>query len=154
HTPNPDTTTVDESAQAQITVQLPVTLQKDVIATSIAETQTSQFVPTNPDVAIGEVVTYRVAAQLSEGTQHVLITDTLPAGVVFVDARSSLPGFTPNITVSGNAITADFGTVVNAGNNVVEPFNLGLDIDVRVVDVATNVAGVVLTNQSSVTTTS
>ncbi len=137
-------------AQANVTVDMPVTLQKSVTASSIPETQSSQFDPTRPDVAVGELITYRVAAALSEGTQHVVITDTLPDGVVPLAVRSSLPGFSPVITISGQTITADFGVIINPGNNIAEPFNLGIDIDAQVLDVPTNVTGVVLTNAGHV----
>lgn len=152
--PNPDSVVYDVADTAEVRVDMPVTLTKTVIASSIDQTQTSQINPANPDAAIGEIMTYRVAAALSEGTQRVVITDTLPVGVTIVAVRSSLPGFSPVITISGNTITADFGIVVNTGNNVAEAINLGIDIDVRVDDVATNVAGTVLTNTSDITISS
>ena len=152
--PNLDSVPTNLTAQALINVDMPVTLQKSVIASSIPETQSEQFDPTRPDAAIGEVVTYRVAAALSEGTQNVVITDTLPAGVLFLGARSSTPGFSPTFTLVGQTLTANFGTVVNIGNNVDEPFNLGIDIDVRILDVPTNVAGTVLPNAADVTISS
>ncbi|HEX2891099.1 isopeptide-forming domain-containing fimbrial protein [Vineibacter terrae] len=147
---NLDTQVPVVRAQAAVTVDMPVTLQKSIIASSIPETQASQFDPTRPDVAVGEFITYRIAAALSEGTQHVVITDTLPDGVVPLTVRSSLPGFSPVITISGQTITADFGVIVNPGNNVAEAFNIGIDVDARVLDVTTNVAGAVLTNAGHV----
>ncbi|WP_131857226.1 DUF11 domain-containing protein [Bosea sp. BK604] len=154
--PNPDSLVFDASDDASLTVDMPVALTKSVVASSIDQTQASQFNPANPDAAVGEVVTYRVAATLSEGTQRVIVSDTLPLGVSIVAVRSSLPGFTPIISISpdGRTITADFGIVVNPGNNILEPFNLGIDIDVLVQDVPGNVAGTVLDNASGVTISS
>ena len=157
---NPDTVTFDETAQATVAVDMPVTIDKTLTASSIPQTETSQFDPINPDVAIAEVATYRLTAVLSEGTQNVVITDTLPVGVEFVTFRPLAVGPAPvSVTVSGSPLTGqtlaiDFGPVVNPGNNIDEPFNLGVDVDLRILDVPTNVAGTVLPDTAVVTASS
>ena len=105
-----------------VTVVMPVTLDKSIIATSLPETGTPGARPCRPRV--GETITYRLAATLSEGTQTLVIRDSLPAGLEVLSAslvtrrRAASRRARPTITIAGQDVTFDFGTVVNTGNNI------------------------------------
>lgn len=54
---------------------------KSVFATDLADTTAAKFNPANPDLAIGETVTYRISVPIPEGVAtNFKITDTLPNG--------------------------------------------------------------------------
>lgn len=96
---------------------------------------TNQTFTTDNNVAIGEIVTYRVTVTIPEGTtSDVIITDTLPAGMAFVDclAVSASAGVTssigawanacndntnPVITNDGTISTWSLGTITNNNND-------------------------------------
>jgi uncharacterized repeat protein (TIGR01451 family)/fimbrial isopeptide formation D2 family protein len=64
-----------------------VSARKSVVATSEAHTSGN-------DVAIGEIVRYRLVMQLSETTvQHLQLRDTLPAGLRFLDDGTARAAF-------------------------------------------------------------
>ncbi len=139
------------SDDASVKVVMPVTLEKAIVATSLPGTADSS-------VGIGETVTYRLTATLSEGTQTLVIADTLPAGleVVSTSVASVGAGVTagaPTTTVTGQGVRFDFGTVVNTGNNILGDGTVAVDIVARVRDVAGNASGTVLTNAGTVTIT-
>ncbi len=99
-----------------------LSLDKQIVATSLPETGSQYFDPTLPDLAAGETVTYRLTATLSEGTQRLVITDTLPPGLVAESARlvslgTGIAAGPPSITILGGRVAFDFGTVVNTGDN-------------------------------------
>jgi fimbrial isopeptide formation D2 family protein/uncharacterized repeat protein (TIGR01451 family) len=143
-----------------VTVVMPVTLDKQIVATSLPETGSGAFDPANPDLAIGETITYQLTATLSEGTQTLVIEDLLPAGLVFDSGRvvsvgaGLPPGLTATPAVAGQRVTFDFGTVVNTGNNVAGDGTVVVEIIARVANVPGNVAGTVLTNAGTVTVAS
>eukprot|EP01037_Dinobryon_pediforme_P002013 gene2015-2051_t len=71
----------------------------------------------------GETVTYNLTATLGHGTQHLVLTDSLPAGLTAVSAQVISEGqvittvpLNTIVTPSGNSFTADFGTLVTPGN--------------------------------------
>jgi large repetitive protein len=149
----PTTETYAGSDDASVTVVMPVLLAKEIVATSLPETGGGQFDPSLVDLAVGESVTYRLTATLSEGTQSLVIEDTLPDGLEFVSASVVAvgAGLAPALlgtaaAVSGQVVRFDFGTVVNAGNNVAGDGTVAVEIVARVRDVAGNVAGTTLTN--------
>lgn len=148
------------TTSAAVTVLMPVTLTKTILATSPA-LGSGAFDPANPDLAIGGTVTYRLTAELSEGTQRLVITDTLPDGLVFVDGRvvsvgaglpAGLAGTTPS--VGGQVVRFDFGVVANAGNNDPGDGTVVVEVIARVADVASNQAGTVLANAGTATVSS
>ena len=53
-------------------------IDKSVVASSLAQTGTSQFNPLLTDLAIGETVTFEVVVTLQEGQAPIVITDNLP----------------------------------------------------------------------------
>ncbi|MDT8333626.1 SdrD B-like domain-containing protein [Roseomonas gilardii] len=106
------------------TVVLSPTLAKTVAATSDAGTGSSYFNAALPDLAIGETVTFRLLATLGEGTQRVVLSDTLPVGMMLLGASlesvgANLRGLaTPVATTSGQVTRLDFGTVTNLSDNL------------------------------------
>jgi len=147
-------------AGARVTVLMPVALEKEIAATA-PSLGSGAFDPANPDVAIGGTITYRLTATLSEGTQRLVIADTLPAGLVFESGRvlsvgaglpPSLLGTTP--TAAGQAVAFDFGVVVNTGNNEAGDGRVVVEVVARVADVPGNAAGTVLANAGTATVTS
>jgi fimbrial isopeptide formation D2 family protein/uncharacterized repeat protein (TIGR01451 family) len=146
--------TVAGDAVAPVQVVLPIAFAKTIVATSLPETGTGFFDPTRPDLAVGETVTYQLAATLGEGTQRVVLQDVLPAGLVFVSGRvlpldPTISGALPaSPVVSGQTVTFDFGNaVVNAGDNDPTTGIIRVEITARVLPGTT--AGTVLTNAGS-----
>jgi uncharacterized repeat protein (TIGR01451 family) len=103
-------------------------------------------------MAVGETVTYRLVATLSEGTQTLVIRDALPPGLVAESARlvslgDGVSAAPPTILLLPGSVTFDFGTVVNSG-----AVAGGDTVEVEIVarrDV-TQPAGAVLTNAADV----
>jgi fimbrial isopeptide formation D2 family protein/uncharacterized repeat protein (TIGR01451 family) len=146
------------SDNAEIGVRMPVALEKTIVATSLAESGTGQFDPALVDLAIGETLTYRLVATLSEGTQSLLIADSLPNGLEFLSASVTAvgAGLSPALlgvanTGTGQGVLFDFGTVVNAGNILAGDGTVTIEVLARVRDVPGNIAGTTLTNAGSVT---
>lgn len=138
-------------AEASIQGEINLLLSKRIVATSLPETGSGMFDPDLPDLAAGETATYWLTATLGEGTQRLLIRDSLPAGLVPETARlvsvgAGISASPPIITISGSDVTFDFGTVMNSGNNTV-----GNAVVVEIVARlgAGPVAGTVLTNAGS-----
>ena len=133
----------------------------------------------NPNVTIGEELTYDVGVRLAEGTiEGLVITDVLPAGLAYVPGSVELlttagSGTAPNtltadfngnlppFVVSGGAGDGDDVVVTFPGTTTVAPDNdpannaMGVRLRALVLDVPTN-AGVppdqtVLANQATVT---
>ncbi len=140
------------SSTVSIPVIGPVDIDKSILLTSVNA-------DTNPNVVIGEVVTYQIVARLPNGTIDLSVTDLLPSGLQYVAGSASFvsafgstvapPGF--GIVVSGQQLTFNFGTLVNP------PIVGGDDrvivtLQALVVDTPLNVQGTNLTNPVSATT--
>lgn len=106
-------------------VATPPLLDKSIIATSIAETGDGEYDPGQPDVVIGETITYQLVITLPEiAMDDVTLTDTLEAGLVFVSADivsvgGEITGVTDTdeatvISDAGQVITFAFGPLDNA----------------------------------------
>ena len=95
---NPVVSPDDYTTTANATVTVTnVSVQKSVVATSEAHT-------TGNNVAIGEIVRYRLVMQLPEATvEHLQLRDTLPAGLRFLDDGSARAAFVGNGGVSSAA---------------------------------------------------
>lgn len=106
----------------------------------------------DPNVTIGEVITYRLTITLPEGTAPTLVvTDTLPAGLryvsgsVAVDAAGFGGTFTDNPpTVTGGsgdgvAVAFDFGETIVTGDNNLANNSFSLTLRALVLDVPSNV---------------
>jgi len=115
-----------------------VAVTKAVIATSEAETGSSEFRPGVPDLVIGESATFEINVTIPEGsTPQVVITDTVPfsngvmrvdsASVVSVGANLSpvVPSPVPAISDTqmadgiNDTVSFDFGQVDNTPDNAV-----------------------------------
>src|SRR5262249_40495571 len=123
-------------------------------------TDSDQFDPDLVDLAIGESVTYRLTITVPEGTSSLLLSDLLPTvnqgTVVFTSAQvvsigsnisgSALVPGSPGV-VAGSTVTFDFGTVVNAPDNVNnDKDQIVVDLVGQVTDLPENVAGAKLNN--------
>lgn len=106
-------------------VATPPLLDKTITATSIAETGDDEHDPDQPDLVIGETITYQLVITLPEiAMDGVTLTDTLDTGLVFVSADivsvgSEITGVTDTdeatvISDSGQVITFAFGDLDNA----------------------------------------
>jgi fimbrial isopeptide formation D2 family protein/uncharacterized repeat protein (TIGR01451 family) len=143
------------------TVALAPTINKSVIATGDNNTGSAFGNAANPDAAPGESVLYRLSVTVGEGTQRLVVTDSLPSGLIFESASvesigslisgSSLAVGAAATSVLGGAYTFDFGTIVNAGNNVTDANDtVTILVNARVATTAT--AGTTLTNTGRVET--
>jgi large repetitive protein len=118
--------------EAEVTIAQP-TIDKTIIDTNQTHT-------VDPDVAIGEIITYQVVVTVPEGTTNsAVLVDVLDSGLAFVDIVSITAspdvstdvggGFgavATNVAVAnvdggvvndGRQITLDFGTITNANTN-------------------------------------
>ncbi len=127
------------------TVANQATVTKAFLASSAAHTS-------GQNVTIGEIVTYRVAVTLGEGTlPSLVLTDTVPTGMAYVGGTAvidstgfggSLPA--PSITPAGNGtsgqkVVVTFGQVVVTGDNNLSNNSFTVDLQLRVLDVPANV---------------
>ncbi len=142
----------------------PATTTMRAVGASKAVTGTSEPSTTDPNVAIGEIVSYRLTVTVPEGTTGpATITDTLPSGLAFIDctaiARSStdltttLPGgfsdacnpatnptVSPASGSSGGAVMVfTLGTITNANRDNATAETLTIDYRVVVTNISTNV---------------
>lgn len=109
------------------TVLLAPTIDKSVIASGDANTGSGFVNAANPDAAPGETVTYRLTVTVGEGTQRLVVSDTLPPGLLFESASVESIGGTisgsalsigaAQTSLTGGAYSFDFGTITNAGDN-------------------------------------
>ena len=142
------------TASATVTTAFP-TVVKSLVATD-------QTFTSGSNLAIGEQGTYDITLTLPEGqTTNLDLSDVLPTGLGLVsasvlsvgaDLSGSLIGAAP--TISGNALSIDFGNVLDTPTGV---SNAGDQIVVQVVGVAEANAGLTagktLTNTVDVTET-
>lgn len=157
------------TAQAPITVT-PVTLGKVVHSTSLGYTGDGQVRAGAPDLAIGEVATFRITATIPEGTApQVLITDTVPytngrmevlSGSVVSTGSGmtiAIPSPVPAISDAqlgdgiNDTISFNFGAVTNPiGNNTPTPQTIVVEVAARLLDHPDNATGDQLTNTATV----
>lgn len=119
---------------------------------------------------IGDLLTYNLVVTLPEGvTQALVVTDDIPAGLqvesyqmitsaaasgglLAADYNGTLP--VPTVTQAGGSggdITFNFGDTPTTADNVANNNAFLIQITARVLNVAGNVDGVVLTNTATVT---
>ena len=147
-----------DSDDALITTAGNVTFEKDIVDTSSPGTAGSE-------VAIGEVITYRLRAVVDEGTTTLSIVDQLPVGVggavlqvvsanvvsVGSSITTQFPGM-PTISSGSDRVEFDFGTITNAGDNVLDGGDeIIVEVQAVVLDVAENTSGDTLTNEATLT---
>ncbi|WP_459942494.1 isopeptide-forming domain-containing fimbrial protein, partial [Deferrisoma palaeochoriense] len=127
-------------------------------ATAVAVTRvTDTYGPTDEDVRIGDVITYRIDVTLQEGTtREVTVTDDLPAGLALVRTvsvggdpaapysaasplsytdipASATPDGAGLIGVSGATLTWTLGHITNTDTDNASPETLSIVYEVRVV---------------------
>lgn len=147
-------------------VALPPLLDKTILSTSLAATGDGEHDPDNPDVNIGEEITYQLVITLPEvPMDDVTLTDTLPTGLSFVSADiisvgSEITGVTAGdeatvVSTAGSDVILRFGAldnaysdgVINAADQIV------VEVTVRVDDLPSVNDGDVLTNNASLVVT-
>ncbi|MAU10680.1 MAG: hypothetical protein CL607_12720 [Anaerolineaceae bacterium] len=153
-------TTVDDrtkstnSDDAEFTTPGPQ-LVKRIVSTSLADT--TDGLDLDPDVAIGEIVTFELEATMAEGTSNnVSLVDTLPATFTVVDSEvyaigSNISGSSLTVgtagTVAGNQVTFNFGNIVNMPDGVTTAADrIVVRIDARLTDDPSNADGQTKTN--------
>jgi len=147
-------------------VALPPLLDKSILATSLNETGDDEHDPDNPDVNIGEEITYELVITLPEiPMDDVTLTDTLPTGLSFVSADivavgSEITGVTINdeatvVSTSGSDVILSFGPLDNAySDSAIDGADqIVVEVTVRVDDLPTVNDGDVLTNNASLVVT-
>lgn len=132
-------------------------ITKTIVATGDASTGSAAFTAL-PDLAIGETVTFRLLATLGEGTQRVVLSDTLPAGMTLLGVAldgvgANISGLTlPTASTTGQVTRLDFGTVTNLGDNLRDANDqFAVLVTARVTGPAL-AAGTVLTNTAQLET--
>lgn len=128
-------------------------LTKEVFTTSVDETA-------GTDVGIGELITYRLTIDLPQGTSDLVLEDVLPAGLVYVsstvvdiddDISTTGLGEGDEGVNSGQTTTFDFGEMVSAPTLTTGDDQIIVEIVARIDDVMANAAGVMLTNDATLT---
>ena len=164
-----ETRRLTASGTTEVTVLAP-TLVKVATVSNVLDTDTSQFDPALPDLAIGETITYEITIVVVEGTvMNSIVTDLMPAlppGAGFIEAigasvsavggniSTSLPG-TPVLddfqVIDGldDRVIFDFGTITNIPDGVSdENDRIVMQVVGRVADVADNSNGDLLVNNA------
>ena len=163
--PNHVDDAVDWSDEAEVTIAAP-TMAKALVGTGIVTATNS-----SAEAVIGEIATYRLTVTVAEGTTPGLkITDTVDAGLAFVDCTSiaasaglstDLSGSfaaacndptNPLVAAPGQVLTFDLGTVTNPDDDT--PANdddetITIEYTVVVLNVAGNQAGTTLANSAA-----
>eukprot|EP01037_Dinobryon_pediforme_P018860 gene18860-19184_t len=104
----------------------------------------------------GETITFELDATLGKGTQHLVLTDSLPTGLTAISATVTAEGqvitsvpLNTTISPTGNSFTGDFGIVTTPGNST--------DAVIKVLVTAkvdtTVPSGTTLTNTATLTST-
>jgi large repetitive protein len=144
---------------AQVNILSNVTIAKSIVNTSVGN-------DTSANVVIGELVTYRIRMSLSEGTTNSLIIrdfgEIAPQFLQIVSASIISLGNGSNITTSlsgapvvnsvNGTVVFDFGSVTNAGNNIITGDDDTIIVEVRalVADLPANARNTVITNDARV----
>ncbi|GJL80448.1 MAG: hypothetical protein DHS20C01_00820 [marine bacterium B5-7] len=111
--PNDYVSTADDSVTVDTVVPV-----KTIVATSEAHTATGEHDTNDADVAVGEVVRYRLWVQVPEGTtEDLVIRDNLPDGLQFLnDDTSTVALLSDSATGLTSSLLSGSGLNV-AGNN-------------------------------------
>jgi fimbrial isopeptide formation D2 family protein/uncharacterized repeat protein (TIGR01451 family) len=147
-------------------VATPPLLDKSIIATSLTQTGDGEYDPDQPDVNIGETITYQLVITLPEiAMDDVTLVDSLDTGLSFVSADivsvgSEITGVTDAdeatvVGVAGQDITFSFGPLDNAfSDGVVDAADrIVIEIVARVEDLPSVNDGDDLDNEASLVVT-
>ncbi len=106
----------DYSASGSVTVNVPLSTSKSLVATSEASTS-------NRDVTIGEIVRYRLATRLPEGTAPGFqVIDELPTGLQFLDDGSARFAFVSNEGGIESSSLGDAAVQIGNSGNITPTF--------------------------------
>ncbi|MCP9823492.1 VCBS domain-containing protein [Cyanobium sp. L1E-Cus] len=130
------------------------TVSKSVVSTSEASTSGS-------NVAIGEIVRYRLQVTVPEGNlANFKLVDSLPTGVSFLgDGSASTPIFSSGVsgslrpatpTINGSTLTWDFGTLTNSDRNNAVDDSIAIEFNALVTNISGNSNGTTRTNTATV----
>jgi fimbrial isopeptide formation D2 family protein/uncharacterized repeat protein (TIGR01451 family) len=144
---------------------LPFAPGKSVISTNQLHTD-------DLDVAIGEIVTYRIALQVPQGTSsNVTLIDSLDPGLAIVDLPTladhlTITASSSHVTTSigdfdtvvanalvspnGGSLTLDFGNVINDNEDPAEIETIEITYSVVVLNTSTNLRGVGRNNSATI----
>ncbi len=150
----PGTTTLIDNAT--------VALRGASVSKSIVSTSESSTTGTN--VAIGEIVRYRVQVTVPEGNlANFRLVDSLPAGITFLgDGTATAPIFSSGVagslspatpTVSGSTLSWDFGTLTNSDRDNTVDDTVAVEFNALVANISGNSNGVTRTNTATVSYT-
>lgn len=157
-TTQPPSRVGSDSSTAELQTINSTTIIKEVVATSLDDTGDGEYAVDQFDLAIGETVEYVIAAYFDAGTtDNVVITDTLQAAggeleflsgeVLQVGNQLLLQDGAPSVSIAGNIIELDYGTVENDGDMVIDENDIIVyRLRARVSDVPANVDGNTLNN--------
>jgi fimbrial isopeptide formation D2 family protein/uncharacterized repeat protein (TIGR01451 family) len=147
-------------------VALTPLLDKSIIATSVSQTGDAEHDPAQPDVNIGETITYQLVITLPEiAMDDVTLTDTLETGLSFVSADivsvgAEITGVTDTdeatvVSAAGQVVTLSFGALDNAfSDGVIDGADqIIIEVTARVEDIPTVNDGDELTNAASLVVT-
>lgn len=147
-------------------VALTPLLDKSILTTSVSQTGDAEHDATQPDVNIGETITYQLVITLPEiEMDDVSLTDTLETGLAFVSADivsvgAEIFGVTDTdeatvVSVSGQIVTFAFGALDNAfSDGIIDGADqIVVEVTARVEDIPTVNDGDELTNAASLVVT-
>gem|GEM_PF-670163 len=126
------------------------TVSKTIVSTSEAST-------TGTNLAIGEIVRYRMQVTVPEGNlTNFKLEDSLPAGLSFLnDGTASTPLFSSGVSsslsastpiISGSKVTWDFGTLTNSDRNNAVDDTVAVEFNALVSNTSGNTDGLSLKN--------
>ncbi len=147
---------------ARLTDNATITLRNASLAKSIVSTSEASTAGNN--VAIGEIVRYRVQVTVPEGNlANFKLVDSLPTGISFLnDGTASAPIFSSGVsgsltpatpTISGSTLTWDFGTLTNNDRNNAVDDTIALEFNALVTNISGNSNGTTRTNTATVSYT-
>ncbi|PJB68345.1 MAG: hypothetical protein CO094_01350, partial [Anaerolineae bacterium CG_4_9_14_3_um_filter_57_17] len=146
-----------------------VTTAQPSLAKSLTSSEENYAGNTNSQAVIGELVNYTLTLTAPEGVlTNAVLTDTMASGLAFVQVNSVTlsagvstsktigTGVAPtNVTIgnngggTGNLLTFDFGTIINADTDNAVTETIAIEIQAITLDVTGNQAGTVLANSAS-----
>ena len=129
---------------------------------------TNQAFTTTTNVAVGEILEYRVVLTIPEGVEPgAKLIDTLPAGLALVDCENISTssadlhttlaggfgdachaGTNPTVGVGGQLVTFDLGTVTNLNRDNLTAEKITINYHAVVLNMATNLHGASLHNSA------
>ncbi|WP_066967492.1 isopeptide-forming domain-containing fimbrial protein [Microbulbifer sp. Q7] len=129
------------------------TLEKNLLNTDLNDSLND-----NDEATIGEIVTFSVTATLPEAELTGVLVDQYGPGFEFISLESVTFSDPSSIILVGsitltddptaNEVTLDFGTLINLDTDNTTTESVTLTYRVRVLDIAANTAGSILTNNA------